>query len=83
MYQQFTNLKKTAPKVKILLSVGGASNELDKKFSAIAADKKKTANFVKSALHYCKLYKFDGIDIDWETPKATDKVNQRNHEFKK
>lgn len=61
-------LKKTAPGLKVLLSVGGweAGN-----FSEMAADPGHRKNFCANCLAACNKYGLDGIDLDWEYPTSS------------
>ena len=61
-------LKKTYPKLKVLLSVGGwgAGN-----FSEMAADATHRKNFCRNCLTAVNRYKLDGIDLDWEYPTSS------------
>lgn len=65
-FRAFVDLKKKYPHIKTLISVGGWT--LSDTFSDMAANGTSRANFAKSAVEFCKLYQFDGIDIDWEYP---------------
>ncbi|GFR70212.1 chitinase-3 [Elysia marginata] len=73
-YMQFTNLKRQHPQVKTLLGVGGWNHGGDP-FSAMAATARGRAEFIRSTIDYLRRYKFDGLDLDWEYPKANDKQN--------
>ncbi|MFQ3575052.1 MAG: glycoside hydrolase family 18 protein [Cytophagales bacterium] len=52
--------------VKVMVSIGGWT--LSENFPKIAADPKKRANFAHECVKVLRVYKFDGIDIDWEFP---------------
>ena len=59
-------LKKTNPKLKLLVSVGGWA--WSKHFSDVAlADASRTV-FADSVVVYMQKYQLDGVDIDWEFP---------------
>ena len=60
-------LKKDAPELNVMLSVGGwgAGN-----FSEMAADAKLRARFAADCARIVKDYNLDGIDIDWEYPTS-------------
>lgn len=63
--RQIVALKKYNPNLKVLLSVGGS---YECNFSAMAANPKLRAEFVKSCKNAVKKYKLDGIDLNWEFP---------------
>jgi chitinase len=57
-------------KAKVLLSVGGIYGTGAENMAWIASDGKRTEQFVVSACAYAKRKKYDGIELDWEFPKA-------------
>lgn len=59
-------LRKTNPKLKILLSVGGSGN--DRGFSDMVVDHASRKTFIKSIKYLLRNYTLDGIDLDWEFP---------------
>lgn len=63
---EVVKLKKDNPKLKILLSVGGASN--DNGFSDMVVDHASRKVFIKSIKSILRNYTLDGIDLDWEFP---------------
>lgn len=65
-FRALSDLKKQAPHLKTLISIGGWT--LSDTFSELAACAEARANFAKNALAFCKDYDFDGVDIDWEYP---------------
>ncbi|XP_066245992.1 probable chitinase 10 [Euwallacea similis] len=68
------SLKIKNPDIKILVAVGGW-NEGSAKYSSMAADAKKRAKFVASALKFVQINGFDGLDLDWEYPARRDSGN--------
>lgn len=69
-------------KVKVLLSVGGWSYQdqpLEPVFVAATSTKKKYQKLAEQILKMCDQYGFDGIDMDWEHPRA-DTASQKQYE---
>lgn len=65
--QQVIQLKTIQPKLKVMISAGGI-NELHYGFPEMVKTHANRKKFIQSALIIIKLYKLDGIDIDWEFP---------------
>ncbi|KAL2833123.1 glycoside hydrolase [Aspergillus pseudoustus] len=63
------------PDLKLMFSIGG-SPEI---FSSVAADSNMREKFAETAKNVVELYKFDGVDIDWEYP--ADKTDGHNFVF--
>lgn len=58
---------------KVLLSVGGWSyndTPLENVFMEATADETRLSYFVENILSMCQEYGFDGVDMDWEHPRA-------------
>lgn len=73
-YAKVIGLKKTNPKLKVLLSFGGASFGTQK-FKDLAASQQSRQTFINSAISFLRKYGFDGLDVDWEYPGAADKAS--------
>ena len=73
-YGRVKKLKEKQPDLKILLSFGGwsAGTTIFKQMASNARTRKK---FIDAAIKFIDQYGFDGIDIDWEYPDASDKAN--------
>lgn len=65
--QQIVKLKENAPKLNILLSIGGWGSG---RFSEMAADSLKRLSFAADCRRVIDEYGLDGIDIDWEYPTS-------------
>lgn len=68
--------------VKVLLSVGGWSYQespLETVFVSATSTKKKYQKFAKQIIKMCDAYGFDGVDMDWEHPRA-DTASQKQYE---
>jgi GH18 family chitinase len=65
-------IKAQNPNLKIMLSIGGAT---ENDFSSAAATVQSRANFAQSAIQLMKTNGFDGLDIDWEYPQANEDNN--------
>src|ERR1700730_4896807 len=66
-------LKQQYPGLRTLISIGGASHSNN--FSIATATAAARQSLVQSSVNFMKVSGFDGIDIDWEFPHATDKQN--------
>ncbi|KRX99249.1 putative chitinase 3 [Trichinella pseudospiralis] len=75
LYPSLMKFKLYNPNLKIILSVGGATMGTQK-FKLISGSDENRKTFSESAIKFCRLYDFDGLDIDWEYPDTlTDKKN--------
>jgi chitinase len=74
-YFLYPDLVKTAHKngVKIVVSLGGWGK--DKGFGPMVADPRARKNFVDQLVNFCVKNGYDGADLDWEYPGATDRDN--------
>lgn len=63
--KQIVALKTQAPKLKVLLSIGGWGSG---RFSEMAAGDDFRKSFAKDCRRVVDKYNLDGIDIDWEYP---------------
>lgn len=72
-YEDFFRLKQLSPSSKLMLSVGGWG-EGGQKYSDMAASQAGRRQFIDSVIETMEQYKeFDGFDLDWEYPGATDR----------
>jgi hypothetical protein len=72
-YLAQTIAKAHAKRVKVLLSVGGIYGPGAKNMSFIASDNARIATFVTGACAFARRQGFDGIELDWEHPYASDR----------
>ncbi|KAG5872424.1 hypothetical protein JTB14_013669, partial [Gonioctena quinquepunctata] len=72
LYKRVVALKKINPKLKVLLSIGDTDESI---FAKVAADDDTRKNLIKSTENFLKTYSFDGLDVDWELPRAKDREN--------
>ncbi len=72
-FPQLLDLKANYPRLRVLISVGGASHSTN--FSAVCADATLRPQFAQSCVQFMTQNGFDGIDIDWEFPGAEDSGN--------
>ncbi|KAJ5219685.1 hypothetical protein N7468_008889 [Penicillium chermesinum] len=72
LYPRFTNLKSSSPGLQVFISVGGwdAGGSI---WSDMVSTEANRATFIDSAISLMKTYGFDGIDLDWEYPAASDR----------
>ncbi|CAK1593261.1 unnamed protein product [Parnassius mnemosyne] len=70
-YRGLVALKNRYPHLKVTIAIGGW-NEGSNKFSVMAASPENRAKFIKSVLVFLDVYKFDGLDLDWEYPATRD-----------
>lgn len=69
---RFMNLKSTNTGLKVYISVGGWAAG-DHIFSDMVSSSISRMVFIDSALSFMATYGFDGIDVDWEYPAASDR----------
>jgi len=62
--------KARAAGVKVMVSVGGWNEGNTSAFDRIAADPVKTERFVTGARAFLDAFSLDGVDLDWEYPRA-------------
>lgn len=78
LYKRTTALKESSPGLQVWISIGGWSmNDADQPtfhtFSRLASSSEAQQNFSESLESFMQTYGFDGVDIDWEYPVATER----------
>eukprot|EP01121_Diplochlamys_sp_Union-15-3_P009201 TRINITY_DN2493_c0_g1_i4.p1 TRINITY_DN2493_c0_g1~~TRINITY_DN2493_c0_g1_i4.p1 ORF type:complete len:242 (+),score=26.84 TRINITY_DN2493_c0_g1_i4:27-752(+) len=88
MFKRMMAIKDKYSHLKVLISLGGWSwGPIDACpiFSAMAASPEARAKFVNQSVSFARVFKFDGIDVDWEYPAALDrgckKEDTQNFEY--
>lgn len=74
-YRDVIALKNQTPELKVLLSVGGANNDMG--FRKVIANLNEREEFAVNSANYLKLLGFDGLDLDWEFPAWYNPFDER------
>ncbi|XP_054165981.1 endochitinase-like [Oppia nitens] len=71
-YEKFVGLRQKYPKLKLMIAIGGW-DEGGKQYSEMVSDKTRRSKFVQQVVDLMNKYSFDGFDLDWEYPGASDR----------
>ena len=71
-FKNFTSLRNQYPGVKFMVAVGGWG-EGGKKYSDMVSKIARRTTFINSIVRFMHEWKWDGFDLDWEYPGATDR----------
>ncbi|RHZ56167.1 glycoside hydrolase family 18 protein [Aspergillus thermomutatus] len=77
LYSRVANIKTRNPNAKVWLSIGGWTfndpGVFQPVLSSIAASREHTYTFAGNLMEFMDKYGFDGVDLDWEYPGATER----------
>ena len=84
-FRQIIAMKKQYPNLKVILSIGGATQLDTNNFFHMTNEASNRSAFINSCIKAMKEYGFDGFDMDWETPtsqKERENFNALMKEFR-
>ncbi|KAG8160817.1 hypothetical protein KVR01_009081 [Diaporthe batatas] len=85
LYSRLNTLKLSDPNLRTFIAVGGWTfndpGPTRTTFSDVARSTENMDKFINSVIKFLQKYDFDGIDLDWEYPRADDRGG-REEDFK-
>lgn len=74
-FEAFIGLKKSNPNVKLMIALGGWTDSQQKRaaYTKLFTDTKVRATFIGHAMAFMEQWGFDGLDLHFEFPIATDR----------
>ncbi|KAK7112967.1 hypothetical protein V1264_012337 [Littorina saxatilis] len=75
LYKRLVELKKSNPKLRVMLSVGGWLAG-GRQFSSLVTSDDSMLEFVNNAIAYLRRFNLDGLDVDWEYPGDTQRDSE-------
>lgn len=80
LVRRLTGLKAADPGLSVFVALGGWTfndpGPTATTFGDIARSEANTKKFTNSLISFMSTYNFDGVDLDWEYPEATDRSGQ-------
>merc|ERR1711990_868997 len=79
-YEKFVDLKKSNPKLKTLIAIGGwkDSQQNAGSYKKMFKSKSLMQRFARDAVEFMEKWGFDGLDLDYEHPHAAEKEGMDN-----
>ena len=72
-YKKVTALRRHG--IKVTIAIGGWNDSKGSKYSRMANSREARARFTNHVVGFIEKHGFDGLDLDYEFPDASDKVN--------
>lgn len=69
-YKAITSMREKNPHLKVLISLGGSTDDGSRRFSHMVSNAEKRRNFIRSVIYFVTKYNFDGLEVHWEYPGA-------------
>ncbi|RYP56698.1 hypothetical protein DL771_011637 [Monosporascus sp. 5C6A] len=80
LYKRLALIKQKDPDLKLYIAIGGWTfndpGPTQTVFSDLAASVPRQKVFIQSLISFMSTYGFDGVDLDWEYPRAPDRAGR-------